>query len=32
MRLNVSHGKVNLRESFNRLENDVDRRPQADVD
>ena len=32
-RLNESHGKVNLYESFNRREeDDVDRRTQADVD
>ena len=32
-RLNASHGKVNLYESFfNRREDGVDRRPQADVD
>ena len=31
-RLNASHGKVNLYESFNRTEDGVDRRPQADVD
>ena len=30
--LNASHGKVKLCESCNRREDDVDRRPQDDVD
>ena len=28
----ASHGKVNLYEIFDKREDDVDRRPQADVD